>query len=138
MHVQIIGVDNRTWVTNPFTRQWQELPNTNIRDFANPAALISGAACPRSRARQLEDGGKLDGVDTQVVTGKIESGALRQALGIAEPGHVLTVQAWIGVDDMLPRRVRVSGPLTDTESPDVVRQVDVSRYDQPVEIMPPE
>ncbi len=86
----------------------------------------------------LSDGGTVDGVKTNKVTGTIDSGALKDALGIAEAGHQVKVEAWIGVDDMLPRRVRLTGPLSSDEEPDVVRQVELSRYDEPVEIMPPE
>jgi hypothetical protein len=135
--VEVIGIDDQTWVTNPFTRGWEELPNTNIRDFADPAALVSGLL-PAVQNAQLSEGETLDGVETQRVTGQIDSGALQDALGIAVPGNNVDVEAWIGVEDQLPRRVRLIGPLSDEESADVVRQVDLSRYDQPVKIMPPE
>jgi LppX/LprAFG-like lipoprotein len=135
--VEVIGIEGRTWVTNPFTRGWQELPDTNIRDFANPAALVSGLL-PSIMNPELSEGGSVDGVDTHQVTGTIDSGALQDALGIAEPGREVEVEAWIGKDDMLPRRVRLIGPLSDAEDADVVRQVELSRFDEPVEIMPPE
>jgi hypothetical protein len=135
--VEVIGIDDQTWVTNPFTRGWEELPNTNIRDFADPAALVSGLL-PAVQDAELREGEELDGVETQLVTGQIDSGALQDALGIAVPGNNVDVEAWIGVDDQLPRRVRLIGALSDEESADVVRQVDLSRFDQPVEIMPPE
>jgi hypothetical protein len=135
--VDVIGIDDRTWITNPFTRGWQELPNTNIRDFADPAALVSGLL-PSITDPELSDGGNVGGVETHMVTGNIESAALREALGIAEPGRTVRVEAWIGVDDDLPRRVRVIGALSDAEAEGVVRQVEISRYNEPVEIMPPE
>ena len=135
--VDVIGIDDRTWVTNPFTRNWEELPDTNIRDFADPGSLVE-SVLPSIKDAQLSDGQEIDGVDTQLVTGNIDSGALQSSLGIAEPGHTVTVEVWIGMDDDLPRRVRLTGPLSDEESDNVVREVDLSRYNQPVEIMPPE
>jgi hypothetical protein len=137
VNVQVIGIEDRTWVTNPFTRAWQELPGTNIRDFADPAALVSGIL-PAIEGASLSDGGTVDGVETHLVTGQIDSAALQDALGIAEPGRDVRVEAWIGVDDMLPRQVRLIGPLSEAESADVVRQVELSRFDEPVEIIPPE
>jgi hypothetical protein len=137
VEVDIIGIDGRTWLTNPFTRNWEELPDTNIRDFADPAALVSGLL-PSIQGAQVSDGQELDGVATRLVTGSITTDALREALGTAEPGRTVQIEAWIGADDRLPRRVRVTGALTAEEEPNVVRQVDISRYDQPVEIMPPE
>ena len=135
--VKVVGIEDQTWVTNPFTRNWQELPNTNIRDFANPAALVSGLL-PSIQDPKLSDGGSVDGVDTYRVTGTIDSGDLQNALGIAEAGHQVTVEAWIGKDDKLPRRVRLAGPLSDAEDSDVVRNVELSRYNESVEIVPPE
>jgi hypothetical protein len=135
--VQVIGIDDETWITNPFTRNWQNLPGTNIRDFADPAALVAGLL-PSIKADGLTNGGTVDGVRTQLVTGTIDSGALSDALGIAQPGRSVSVDAWIGIDDYLPRRVRLTGPLSDDDDQDVVREVEISRYDQPVEIMPPE
>jgi hypothetical protein len=137
VRVKVVGIDDRTWVTNPFTRDWEELGGTNIRDFADPAALVSGLL-PSIKDPELGPGGSVDGVHTHLITGSIDSGALQDALGIAEPGREVGVEAWIGLDDMLPRRVRLIGPLSDAESPDVVRQVELSRFDEPVEIMPPE
>ena len=135
--VEVIGIEGRTWVTNPFTRQWQELADTNIRDFADPAALVSGIL-PAIQNPELEDGGSMDGVETHRINGTVDSASIQDALGIAEPGHEARVEAWIGKDDQLPRRVRLLGPLSDADNSEVVRQVDISRYDEPVEIMPPE
>lgn len=135
--VDVIGIESRTWVTNPFTRQWQELQNTNIRDFADPAALVSGLL-PSIEDARLSEGGRIGGADTHRVTGTIPSEALRDALGIAEPGREVTVDAWIGKDDLLVRQVRLQGPLNDNEASNVVRQVVISRFNESVEIMPPE
>jgi hypothetical protein len=135
--VNVIGIEDRTWVTNPFTRQWQELPNTNIRDFADPVALVSGLL-PAIENPTMSEGGSIGGVDTHRVTGTIQSEALRDALGIAEPGRQVTVQAWIAKDDLLVRQVRLEGALSDAEASNVVRQVVISRYNQSIEIMPPE
>jgi len=135
--VKVIGIDEETWITNPFTRSWQKLAGTNIRDFADPAALVSGLL-PSIKDPQLSAGGRVDGTQTNLVTGTIDSGALQDALGIAEPGRTVSVEAWIGIDDKLPRRVRLTGALSDGDAADVVRQVEITRYDEPVEIMPPE
>jgi hypothetical protein len=135
--VDVIGIDDETWITNPFTRTWQKLSGTNIRDFADPAALVE-SLLPSLEAESITEGGTVDGVATQLVVGTIDSGALSDALGIAQPGRTVTVEAWIGTDDHLPRKVRLAGALSDDDDEDVVRQVEISRYDVPVEIMPPE
>lgn len=134
--VKIIGIGNQTWVTNPFTRDWQRLSGTNIRDFADPAALVTGIL-PAVKDPQIAGLEEVDGTSTYKLTGTIDSAALSDSLGIAEPGQTVTVEAWIGVDDSLPRRVKLIGPLTDDEKDNVTRQVDLSRYNQPVDIQQP-
>ena len=134
--VKVIGINNETWVTNPFTRNWQRLGGTNIRDFADPAALVTGLL-PDIKDPQLQGREDVDGASTYRLTGTMESAALTDALGIAEPGHTVRVEEWIGVDDSLPRRVKLSGRLSDDEKENVTRQVDLSRFNQPVDIKAP-
>lgn len=134
--VSIVGIDDETWVTNPFTRNWQRLGGTNIRDFANPAALVTGLL-PDIKEPQIAGRESVDGTSSYKLTGTIDSAVLSDALGIAEPGHTVRVEAWIGVDDSLPRRVKLSGRLTDDEKENVTRQVDLSRFNQPVDIKEP-
>ena len=50
----------------------------------------------------------------------------------------MNVEAWIGVDDSLPRRVKIAGPLTSDESAQIVRQVDLSGFNETVNIQPPQ
>jgi hypothetical protein len=134
--VKIIGIGNQTWVTNPFTRDWQRLGGTNIRDFADPAALVTGIL-PAVKDPQIAGREEVDGTSTYKLTGTIDSAALSDSLGIAEPGQTVTVEAWIGVEDSLPRRVKLIGRLTEDERENVTRQVDLSRYNQPVDIQQP-
>ena len=39
--VKVIGIGDKTWVTNPFSRAWQQLPGASIHDFADPATLVT-------------------------------------------------------------------------------------------------
>jgi hypothetical protein len=79
----------------------------------------------------------VDGVATLKVEGTIDSGELREALGFAREGHTVKAEAWIGAEDSLPRRIRLTGRLVSTENEDVQRQIDLSRFGEPVEINPP-
>ncbi len=77
-------------------------------------------------------------MQTYEVRGSVDSGDLGPGLPSAEPGEDVSVVLWVGVDDLLPRRARISGPLSAGEPPDIVRQVDLSRFDADVDIRPPE
>ena len=82
--------------------------------------------------------GEVDGTKAYRLSGQIEASSLKAALPSAQSGYTANVEAWIGQTDTLPRRVRLSGQLSRNESKDIVRQIDLSRFDAPVDIKPPE
>jgi hypothetical protein len=134
--VKVVAIDDQTWITNPFTRDWQRLPGASLRDLADPGTLVT-ALLPKVQDPTVGDGGELDGVQTLKIEGTIDSGELREALGFARAGHSVRVEAWIGAGDSLPRRIRLGGRLVSDENEDVQRQIDLSRFGEPVQINPP-
>jgi hypothetical protein len=48
------------------------------------------------------------------------------------------VLLWIGEEDSLLHRIEVSGPVAEGEPDDVLRVVEISRFDEPVTIEAPE
>jgi LppX_LprAFG lipoprotein len=135
--VDVIAIDNQTWITNPFTRNWQRLPGASLRDFADPATLVN-SLLPAVKDAKIVAENDVDGVRTRQIEGKIDSGELEDALGVAEAGNDVKVEVWIGVDDSLPRRLRITGPLNQDDDEDIERQVDLSRFGEPVNITPPQ
>jgi hypothetical protein len=87
---------------------------------------------------RLEGKAEIDGVKTDRLSGQIDAASLKDALSSAQAGYTANVEAWIGQKDSLPRRVRLSGQLSKGEPEEIVRQIDLSRFDAPVEIKPPE
>jgi LppX_LprAFG lipoprotein len=134
--VKVIAIDDKTWITNPFTREWQPLPGAGLRDFADPEALVRALVAEVANP-QIDGGSKIDGVQTVKLVGTIDAGLLQDALGIARAGNTVQVEAWIGESDSLPRRIRILGRLSTVEAEDVTRQIDLSAFNQPVEINPP-
>ena len=113
-------------------------PAPPSRDLADPAALVTTPARQRQDAESRASRVEVDGVDTYETHGHHR---LRRrwsdALPIAEAGQPVKVELWIGVDDSLPRRVRMTGRLDADEPTNIVRQIDLSRFDVTVEIKPP-
>jgi hypothetical protein len=134
--VKVVAIDNQTWITNPFTRDWQRLPGASLRDLADPGTLVT-TLLPKVQNATVSDGGEVDGVSTLKIEGTIDSGELRDALGFARAGHSVRVEAWIGAEDSLPRRIRLYGRLVSDENENVRRQIDLSRFGEPVQINPP-
>lgn len=137
VRVRAIAIEDRTWITNPFTRQWQALPGSvSLRDAADPAGLV-GAVVDDIRNAEIVGQERVDGVMTFKVTGRADSGAFRRAIGSARPGYPVDVEVWVGTEDFLPRKVRIIGPLENDDADNIVRELQLSRFDQSVDIQPP-
>jgi hypothetical protein len=134
--VNITGIGERTWITNPFTRRWEALPDTSVADIADPIAivntLLSGLKDPK-----IAGEAEVDGAKTYRVTGTIDSSALRNAFATVEEGFTNNVELWLGVDDSLPRRAKIAGQLYKDDPQGVTRQVELSKFNASVDIQQP-
>ena len=137
VRVEVIGIGDEAWMTNPFNRQWQPLPSGNtIRDVFDPAQGIKAVANALENPEVTAEE-QVGGVATYRVEGTVDSGVLEAAAPIAEPGLTVKVGVWIGKDDSLIYRVRLEGPLSPDEPPNIVRKLDISKFDESVSIEPP-
>ncbi|GBD16988.1 hypothetical protein HRbin26_01899 [bacterium HR26] len=138
LQLQFIGIGDQAWLSNPFNpAEWQPLPDTAADDVLNVEALPEVL-------RQIKDARLIgqetvDGVATYHIQGKLDSGDLAAVVPSgAEPGLEVTVDLWIGKDDSIVRRVVVSGALTFNEATTMKRTLELSGFDQPVTITPPQ
>lgn len=137
VQVDVIGVGDEGWMTNPFSRDWQPLPEgTNIRDVFNPAAGVKAIVGALADVEVLKEE-EVGGASSYLIEGQVDSGVLEAAAPIAEPGLTVVVKAWVGVDDSLPRRIRLEGPFAPGEPEDIVRKLEMSEFDEPLSIEPP-
>ena len=135
--VNVISIDANTWMTNPFSRIWQDLPGASVKDFADPSALIDTLLMELEDVR-LVGSEQVGGVETYRLSGTIDSGALRMALPFAEAGMQVEVEIWVGIEDDLPRLARIRGQLAAGEAENIVRLLELSEFNTRIEISPPE
>jgi lipoprotein LprG len=135
--VDVIGVGDRTWITNPFTRKWQPLPDTTVSDIADPSAIV-GALLTGLKDPKVVGEQDLDGVKTYRISGTIDSATLRSAFSTVEAGFTNNVELWVGANDSLPRRARIAGQLYKDDPSNVARQVDLTKFGAAVDIKAPE
>lgn len=138
VRVKVIGIADKTWITNPFTREFQRAPgNASIGDIIDPVGLVTSVA-GSLREAQVRGVESVDGVSAYHLSGTLQSDALTKSMSFADSGRSLTVDAWIGKDDSLLRRARIKGALVPDENSDVVREINLSKFDSPVTIDPPQ
>jgi hypothetical protein len=136
VRVEVIGIGNDTWITNPFSRRWEKLPDIKVGDIANPTALID-ALVQNIQNAEVTGRQDVDGTPSDRLEGTVDSGVLAGTLPGAEAGHELKVTLWVSNEDHLPRRARIQGRLSAEEPENIVRQLDLSKYNEPVQIDPP-
>jgi hypothetical protein len=137
LRVEIIGIGDEAWMTNPFSGEWQPLPEgTTISAIFDPAAGIQAVASSLQDVR-VTGTEKVGGDNTYLLEGQIDSGVLKAAAPIAEPGLTVNVKIWVGVDDYTIRQVRLEGPFAPGEPDNIVRILYLSKFDEPVSIEPP-
>src|SRR3989304_2977309 len=113
VNVDIIGIGDKAWMTNPFSRQWQELPSgVTIRNIFDPAAGIRAVAGALESV-SVATGEEVNGVATHPIKGDVDSGVFPL------------------------RRIRLEGPSSPDEPAGIVRILELSRFDEPVQIEPP-
>ena len=133
--VKVVAIGDRTWITNPFSREFQRAPGS-ILDVIDPAALVAAVAKSIRDAR-IDGSETIDGIDTYRLKGTILSDDLRDGLSFGDTGRTLDVEIWVGKDDYLVRRAKLKGPLLPDESDNITRDLTLSKFDAPVTIEEP-
>ena len=137
LKLKLVSIGESTKITNPFNpSQWQDLPSgTRLRDIFDPAAGTTSAL------RSVKDP-KITGEDTiggkrvWKVEGTVDAGALTALANIAQSGYSVKGTTWIGQDSPEVYRVRLEGPLGPLDAPDVVRRLELSKFDENIQITP--
>jgi hypothetical protein len=135
--VQVITIGNELWVTDPLLGRWQKVgQGIDIRDIFAPdrgvPELLRGA-----RDGRFDGSDTVDGASSHRIKVSVDGAALKAIAPIAREGQNVPVTLWVGKNDALVRRIDIEGPLTDREKSDIRRRIQLSKFDQPVEILPP-
>jgi hypothetical protein len=137
--VKVINVADKTWITNPLLGgdHYQILPNgTSAAAIFDPNTGIFKAAHD-IKDPQLTGSDKIGSVDTWVVQGTVDAGDLTSIATDAQAGHQVTMKVWIGKEDSLVYRIRLEGPLSDSEPKNIARQIDLTQFNEKLDIQPP-
>jgi lipoprotein LprG len=132
----LVGEDD--FLKDPLTGRWRTLEiGTSPLDYFDPAR---GVLAVLESVGDLELAGteEVGGAEAYRLTGTASAKELSPLLAVAPSDRTVPVEVWVGADDFLLRRLRVDGPVAEGEPEDAVRTVEVSRFDEPVEIEPPE
>jgi hypothetical protein len=137
VNVNVIGIGDEGWITNPFSREWQPLPSgTTIKDIFDPAAGVK-AIVGSLQGAQVTAEEKVEGTLCYRVEGTIASDVLTAAAPIAKPGLTVGIKVWIGKDDSRIYQVYLVGPIAPDEPSNIVRRITLSKFDEDITINSP-
>jgi hypothetical protein len=136
--VRVVNVGTKGVISNPFNaRQYLPLPeNVQLRDIVDPGAGVTKAMRAAQNLR-ITGEESVNGVATWRLEGEIDAGELRDFASVAEPGYKVKGIAWVGKEKPLVHRVRLEGPLGAKDAPNIVRKVDLSKFDENFNIVLP-
>jgi lipoprotein LprG len=134
---ELVVVGEQYFLKIPFTGGWRTIDVGTV-----PAAFFDpeeGVLAVIKGATDVEHDGseEVGGVDCYRLTGTIRASALEPLLPEAEGDAEVPLELWIGKDDLLFRRLRLSGPVSPSEGADAVRTIELSDFDEPVSITAP-
>jgi lipoprotein LprG len=135
---ELVVVGDQYFLKIPFTGKWRTIDVATLPSaFFDPEqgilAVIDGAT------DVTRDGSEdVGGVPTYRLKAKVRADSLKPLLNTAEGSQELPIELWIGKDDLLLRRLRLSGPVSPDEGEDAVRTVELSAFDEPVQISAPD
>ncbi|PKN82065.1 MAG: hypothetical protein CVU47_04350 [Chloroflexi bacterium HGW-Chloroflexi-9] len=135
LSLEMIILPEASYMTNPLTGRWQEA-EISISSFFNPEIGVTAlmrAVTEAKATRRVQVGG----VDTYLVEALVDSGNLDLFAAGAAPGRELVARAWIGVAEPFVYRVEIEGAVIEGEAANTVRRLELSRFDEPVEISAP-
>ncbi len=137
LELDIIQYGETTHLRDRISMAWQHLPaGTLAINFANINGSIADALASLG-GLDLTDGGSVDGAPVHKLTGTTPSTSMRGLVPGAPEGETLHMEVWTGRDDYLVRKVRLTGRLVEADTPDIVRVLELSQFDEPVAIEPP-
>lgn len=137
--VKVINVGDKTWITNPLLSgdHFQPLPNgPQTTAILDPNSGLLRVAHDMQNPR-LGGTERIGNLDTLVMQGTVDAGTLQSVATDAESGRQVPTRVWVGKDDSLVYRIRIDGPLSASEPKNIARQVDLSNFNEKVDVEPP-
>ena len=134
--VKAINVGSQVWI-NLFGDKYTPLPNgVGAATFLDPnngvTKAITGAKNP-----QIVGPDTINSVAVTEISATVDAGDLTALASQAQAGKSVPGKIWIGNSDHQVYRIRLEGPLDDQEPANIARQIDLSKFNETLDIQPP-
>ncbi|MDP6667029.1 MAG: LppX_LprAFG lipoprotein [Dehalococcoidia bacterium] len=135
VRIEAVVIDNRTWMTNPLTGTWAEIPPEDSPfSFLDPVKLVADILGETQDASYPEDRPP-SGVST--VEGRIPATTLAALVGIVDPDAIPDVTLTLDADSYLLKKIVIRGVAQAEDDASTTRVITLSGFDDPVVLEPP-
>ena len=135
VRVKAIVIGEQTWMTNPLTGAWSEIPPEDSPcSFLDPVKLVADIL------GETQDAGfALDGDSTGDVTiiGRITAPTLAPLVGTVDPDAVPSVEMIFDPESYVLKKIIISGDVQPEDEPDTIRIVTLAEFDKLILLRPP-
>ncbi|MCZ6538348.1 MAG: LppX_LprAFG lipoprotein [Chloroflexi bacterium] len=135
VRVEAVVIDDRTWMTNPLTGAWSEIPPEDSPfSFLDPVKLVADILGDTREATYYE---KPRADADLTITGRIPATTLAALVGTVDPDAVPAVTLTLSAGTYLLKKIVVVGVTQPDDDENTTRVISLSEFDNPVSLKPP-
>ena len=130
---EAIVIGGKTWITNPITGKWSEIPpDDSPINFLNPTVLIKNILTNLSNLQLLGEDESVYNVSAETYSDSFES-----LVGLVKTGKKIKVEMKINKLSNYLEQVTINGQVQINDEDDFERVIYFSKYNQPKILTPP-
>ena len=137
LEVNVVNLSGRTYMTNLFTGQWQEVSNEVVPVRLDDFHVKLDDLTNNLQDHELEDSEIVGSENCYVISGSIQSDSLDHILPAAQLGSEMRLKLWISQELFLLKRIQIGGRLLPTDIETSVHIISLSDINKPAEISNP-
>ena len=135
--IGIVQISDKAYRQDPLNRSWEEVAPASLPFLFAGMNRSVAEAMAASEQVEVTGTGEMDGTTVYMLSGSVLSETLRGLVPAVGSGQRLQWEVAIGVDDALPRSLRIQGTMFSADTPEMARVLVLSDFDEPVVIEPP-
>ena len=129
----VVKTRGSTYLRDPLTQKWQVIPRgTNPFDFLDPDKMISSILKGLSEPNLLADEGGFFKIAGQLATTSFD-------YIFQDPvNEQVNLTVWIDSSSFVITRIEIVGKISESDPNNIIRVLEISKYNQVLEIVTPE
>ena len=137
VELNILVTPDSYFITDPLSGVWTKRPLDSLAVPIDQIANIMGDMLTMIEDPVLAGRDEVDGVESYRITGRAPSTVMEWLLLTGVEGQYVDVAIWADTEQKLPRKARLTGPISEHDDPNTVREITLTDLNEAVEITVP-